>query len=241
MKNLLCGFLMIAALPVCAQSVDIEVGYAARETRPTTDNDLFFVDTGFTWADDRGFKRLELMAAMRNNDFSGDYPMVLGVEASRVLEREESLLAFGGRLNYADDITTATEAMVGYMRFWDNMSFRASAGAWATEGNVPGRSQNSGLVGVLETSWYPAENWALRAGIQVDADGELAAFTGEWNIGKSNVSLLVETAVAFDEYRGQKSYDNLTVSLRWAPGHSRPQNRDRKVADRILHRFADTQ
>jgi hypothetical protein len=243
-KRIAAWFLVVSSLcvggAVSAQSVDYEFGYAARETRPTTDNDLIYLNTGLTWQDEQGGARVEIFTGVRNEDFNGQFPAQLGLDYLRFQNRNGFQTGFGARANWSEDIATTAELFAGLQTFSAKTSMRGLIGAQQTFGTVPGRSE-SGVFGVAEFSWYVLDEWALRTGVQSDTDGTLVAIGSEWGLGKQGFSLLAEFAMAPDTYRGLSSHDNLTVAVRYTPGRGSLMDRDRRNADRLSHRYLAVQ
>jgi hypothetical protein len=221
-----------------AQSVDLEFGYTARETRPTTDNDLFLLPIGLTWSRPDGGTRVEFLLAARNENFSGAYPATFGVEALYFKDYGPHRVAGGVRVNHASDITTTGELLAGYEYYGGSYSLRGTAGYWTSEAVVPGRTDTSGLAGVMEATWYPGPKMAVRLGLQADEDGSMAGLGLEYQIGRSDFSIAAEVGYGLGTYRGQNSYENLAVTIRWTPGGGSPKARDRMLGDRLLHRYA---
>lgn len=236
LKISIAGLLSLLAVDVTAGEIDLEFGYAARETRVSTDNDMLYLNFGKTIEMGEFLHRFEVLTAVRNENFNGSYPAQLQAEYNRVWHSTDSLTGVGVRGNWSEDIETTGELFGSYQVFWDQMSFRANLGAQFTFGDVPGRTDN-GVFLVTEVSWYATDSLVLRGGMQIDTDGEFVALGAEWQIAESDWSIFAETAVAPDEYRDLKSHDNLSVAVRWTPGLQSFRSRDLDRAERLSHRY----
>ncbi len=237
----LVSIFLSAAAAASEQRLDLSLGYAARATYPDTDNDVFAATAGWTW--DRpqdGGLRFGIIGGVRNEDFSGDYPAILGAEVLRFFADNALQYGFGARVVWSDDVETSGELAFGAQSFGTRHMLRGTLGLQAFSDDLPIR-EDTGVFGVGEFTWYGGSNWALRAGIQADTDGTVGALGGEMNIGRSDFSISIEYAPAFDEYRDNDEYDDLTVTIHYVPGYGSLQARDRGTPTRLLGRYVAAQ
>ena len=235
-------FLTLCAAPVWAVEpvLDYEVGYAARETLSTTDNDIFGAEIGFNWWQGSQGTRAELSVGSRVEGEFDSGSLVLGIEAVRFQDRGPGRLGWGGRIDYAEDATTTGEIGIATQRFYDRFSLRATAGLQGSLDDVE-FGDDGDVFGVAEATWYPSDALALRIALQADGSGELAGFGFEWQIGRSDFSIVAQSAFGIGEYRSSDSYDDLTVAIRYTPGAGSPKRRDRTTGDQLLKRLVDVQ
>jgi len=236
------ALLTLSAMPVWAVEpvVDYEVSYAARETLSTTDNDIFGAEIGFNWWQGNTGTRVELSVGSRVEDEFDSGSLLLGLEAVRFRDRDLGRLGWGGRIDYAEEATTTGEIGMATQGFYDRFSLRAAAGLQGSLDDVE-FSDDGGVFGVAEATWYPSDALALRIAIQADGSGELAGFGFEWQIARSDFSLVAQSAFGIGEYRSSDSYDDLTVAIRYTPGAGSPKRRDRTTGDQLLKRLVDVQ
>lgn len=233
---------LAAAGPVGAQEYDLTARYSARTTFPTTDNDILALSAGLTWLDGQGGgRRLVLSAGVRNENFSGIYPALAGVEYMRVHGRGEgNRLGYGARLDWAEDRTVAGELAAGWERFYGRHDIRATLGLQGQGEELLGRD-DLGVFGVVEYSFYPTDHLALRTGAQVDTDGEIVTAAVEMQIFETPFSFALEYTRAPESYRGRTDYDDLTGAIVWSPGRRALVDRDRALPMRLLSRYSAVQ
>ena len=243
-RYLLASAALLTATFASAQErplIDVEVGYAARETNDATDNDLTTATLGLNWGGGTQGTRLAFTLGARIEEGDEDTGLVLGAEVLRYQDLNQGTrIGYGARLVYDETFTTSGELALGVQQFYNRFSVRALAGLEGVSDDVPFRDDGT-VFGVVEGTWYASDRLAVRAGIQADGSGELFGLGLEWQIGRSDFSIVAEGVVGINEYRGTDSYDNLTVSLRYVPGLGSPQARDRQTGAQLLRRLVAVQ
>lgn len=246
MKKLLATWLLGISIalgaPAFGQELDMTGVYRARTTLMVSDNDIFALNTGLTWQSETGGTRLGLTLGIRNEDWTGIYPRLGGVEALTYSNLGDTRRGIGARLDWAADRSTTGELIYGWERFSDDTTFRLTAGLQGVleRDDVQGRDRLAAF-GVVEKSWYLNENAALRAGAQLDDAGFLMAAQGEIRLGRWPVSFFMEWTHTISNYRGERGYNDLSGGFVYVFDFKSLKSRDRRLPLRLTQRYAAVQ
>lgn len=239
------------AAPVVAQNTEFDaaLNYAARDEillpgdTEKSDNDIFRLTTALSWdAGYDGRMRAALELGVRNEDFNGNFPAVTGGELTFGRRVGNQRYAAGGRLRSAEDMSTTTELAYSAEHFGSLIDWHALVGVQfvGDADAVPGRSGTS-VFGQVDANYYVNSNWVITAGVLADTDGEVYAFGTEYRPGDSRLSLFLDYAEAFDEYRGQRNYDSLSVGIRLVPKAKTLRKFRQTNLNRTMFRFVEVQ
>ena len=235
------------ATAASSQALDFELRYDARTTlhyphKDSSDNDIFGLSTGLTTDLVNGGLRWEFFLGLRNEYFGDDYPTLAGLEAVRFHDDPDRWQwGYGARADWASDHTTTGELAVAARRFVAARAYRGTIGVQTSAEEIYGRDDLTGAFAVGEYSWYARDGLVIRAGVQADRDGTLAAGVAEFRFGRSPVSFELTWAYTLDSYRDIGDYNDLTYLIRFSPGYKTFRDRDRARPSRLLHRYAAVQ
>ncbi|MEM1130551.1 MAG: hypothetical protein AAGH83_08510 [Pseudomonadota bacterium] len=225
----LCLLALSSIKPAQGQGTtfDGSLSYAARDEvtdqdnpDQSLDNDIFRVTGAVTWDVGDGRMRAALEAGVRNEDFSGDAPLLGGAELDFARRVGDKRYALYGRLRGDEDLSVTTELGYGLQHLGTRVDLRGLVGFQlvADASKVRGRSAASAF-GLGEATYYVTPNWAVSVGLQGDIDGAVWAGSTEYRPRRwGGLSMFVAYAEAFDKYRDVVSYDTLSAGFRWVPG-----------------------
>ncbi|MEV8466517.1 hypothetical protein AB0T83_06945 [Fluviibacterium sp. DFM31] len=234
-----------------AQNVEFDaaLNYAARDEilqpgdHDKSDNDIFRLAMALSWdALGDGRMRAALELGVRNEDFDGHYPAVNGFELAFGRRVGMQRYAAGARFRAADDLSTTTELAYSAEHFGRSIDWHGLFGAQfiADSDDVPGRD-GPGLFGQVDGDFYINDNWLLMAGALADTDGAVYGFGTEYRFGDAPVSLFLDYAEAFDDYRGQRNYDSLSVGIRLIPKAKSLRSFHQSNLSRAMFRLVEVQ
>lgn len=240
----------LAAGAAGAQQFDAGFGYTARDeiTAPGAteklDNDFARLVLGLTWGaggDGRMRGAVELGFA-NNDDWSGDLTGNYGAELVFARKVGRQRYGLGGRFRDDSELTTTTELAYSIEHLGNALDLRGLVGLQllADSDKVPGRDDN-GFFAQAEMTIYPSDALALSAALLADDDGEGYGVAAEYRPAGWGVSLYLEYAEAFDDYRGVESYDALEGGIRFVPGTSSLKAQRQGGLARIMQRYFEAQ
>jgi hypothetical protein len=236
-----------------AQGVTFDgaLSYSARDelTDPNDpdnkfDNDIFRAMGAVTWSLGDGRMRAALEYGVQNNDFSGDYPWMAGVELAFGRRVGDRRYGIGARVRGAEDLSTTTELGYAMQHLGTRFDLRGLVGGQfiANADDVPGRDNEASLFGLGEATYYATPNLALSGAIQGDTDGWVYGAGVEYSAASwGGISLFLDYAEAFDEYRGQSTYDSLTGGIRIVPGAATLRAARQSNLGLLLRRYVEVQ
>jgi len=244
MKPLVITALCLLPVSDCiAQEVDVETFYWARTTAGVSDNDILAANVGATWRGDTWSTRLGGAYGVRNEDWTGEYPSLAGVDLFRFRDLPDGRTGWSVALDWAEDRTTVLEGAWG--RAWDRPQAvgRVTVGAsvLADNDDVPGRDTLSPAA-VGEWTWYPRDWAAIGAGMQVDDRGVLGALRTDLKLAE-NASFRLEWSYTENYYDFDGAYFNNDIrgGLFFTVPFDSLRERDARLPLRLTHRFARAQ
>ena len=246
--------LALCALPagVAAQDIrfDGSLAYSARDEvvgerdGEEIDNDILRLTAALSWpAGGDGQMRAALEFGVGNDDFSGDYPGLGGVELAFARNVGAQRYTLGGRVRTADDLTTTTELAYVIERLGEGFDLRGMVGLQALNDPdlVVGRDGSSAFA-LGEIGVYLTENLVVSGGLMADGDGEVFGAGVEYRPRTlGGISFFLDYGEAFDEYRGVGSYDEFVGGIRIVPGASSLRDARQGNLARVLQRFVEVQ
>jgi hypothetical protein len=233
-----------------AQQFDATFGYAARDeiTEPGTteelDNDVAALVLGLTWgAGGDGQMRGAIELGFANNDnWSGDLTGNYGAELVFARKVGNQRYGLGARYRSDEELTSTTEISYAIEHLGERLDLRGLVGLQllADADKVPGRDSNTFFV-QGELTLYPTDALALAGAVLADGDGEGFGVGVEYRPSGWPVSLFLDYAEAFDDYRDVASYDSLSGGLRFVPGTSSLKAQRQGSLGRLMQRYFQAQ
>lgn len=221
---------------------DAAASYAARHTEHESDNDIARLSLGAAWAVLDGAVRLGLDLGVRNENFTGDYPAVVGSEVFYALERGDVRYGLGAQIGYAEDRGTAGTVGVAAEHFGKHVNLHGILGAYYLDSpqNTKGASQSSAYL-QGDATWFVTEDWSVNAGMMVAADGDLWGIGSEYLAEGWPFSMFFEWGHATDTYRTIDRYNDLTVGFRYIPKRYTLQSYRRNNLSRMMAVYTEPQ
>ncbi|WP_193142537.1 MULTISPECIES: hypothetical protein [unclassified Meridianimarinicoccus] len=228
---------------------DAALSHAAREevTQPgdsdKSDNDISRLAMALSWdAGGDGRMRAALELGVGNEDFDGPYPALNGFELAFGRRVGMQRYAAGARIRSDDDFSTTTELAYSAEHFGRSIDWHGLFGMQfvADSDDVPGRD-GPGLFGQVDGDFYINDNWLLMAGALADTDGAVYGFGTEYRFDGAPISLFLDYAEAFNDYRGQQKYDSLSVGIRIMPKSKSLRSFHQSNLSRAMFRLVEVQ